>query len=191
MRKPKSLKGPASKKERHRYRSWKGSAFPRRKINRFPSLMEMYRKIKSLEKNDRINARARTNYFFKVLFSPRIKGYLTIIGCEIPPIMSLLDKPQGRRYSARLVSNQKRIRNCSERELQKIEKAVRAIGREFEIADMHIRKECTRFNALSTFPDESTFVRHEFQNMGYGLSQQLTPIRRIIMERKNRQNLNL
>jgi hypothetical protein len=184
MRKPKSLMGPASKRGRQQYKRWKGTAFPRRKIKRFPKLMEMYRKMKSLEESG-LNwqiSKAKSEFFFSRLFSPRIQKHLAIVGCEIP---RNLNTSQGRMYAARMVSNRKRVKNCSERELQKIEKSVQAISRELKIAGSYIQKECFTLNVLNKLADESAFVRHDFDVAVLPLLTHISDIAEIIAKRKH------
>ena len=192
MRKPKSLKGPAPKKERQRYKSTKGVAFPRRRIKRFPALRDMYRKISALEKRDPIhkNSRAQSDYFFSAVFSPKIHEHLAFLGWEYPPKISDFDKPSGRRALAHLNATYKRIANCSERELRKMDRATQLIRKELEIAEKYILKECFTTKALAETPEEAALVRHGYLNMAFGLKSYVYGVEQQIAIRKQPKSNN-
>lgn len=129
-KKPKALFGNAGKKERQRFKSLKGTIFPRTK-QKPPTLMEMYRKIMTIEKSQRTKiekGRATNEYLLRRLFSPKARQSLAFIGYSTATL-HYADK-----YHRELDSLARRIGKCNKEGLRKVKEALDFVNKEFKAA---------------------------------------------------------
>jgi len=176
MHKTKALKGPASKKERQRYKSQKGQQLPRKR-NQLPSIEEMYKKIKSLEDKKK----STTPYIVSVVFSPEIRKAVHFV-IEYRQLKTHPEEVEEsrREYHAFV----ERIKNCNNKEAEKLQKAVKKIR-------IEIRKKTAVINRL-TFSigqqkgrvKKAGLVRHEFKNATFGILDVLGSIERELRKKK-------